>query len=152
MSVNYDNVFELPSTFDFQTTEHMITENVKALKLANAKIAKLLLMKEALEEKIIDLLKHTHEGQKTYSVGVNKITVKTEMNYTLDKRKYEVMKKKGLIQFDASSLIKESVSYSLIKSNIKETEQFGTNAEKLLLSQVITKKPAKAKVTVEANV
>lgn len=129
--------------------EQCFVESVKELDKVNKQLAKLLLRKEELTGKIISTLDHVHDGQKTYEYGIWKLEVKTPCTYSLDKKLYESQK----IQLPAEyNPIKESISYTIDK---RLCDKFILEAPKKIrdqLSELISKKPGKASITIKERV
>jgi hypothetical protein len=129
--------------------EDYINDKVKALDFVNYQISELVDIKQKLEEEIIEGLSHAHEGSKSYVVGKYKVTIKTDFIYSLDKEEYSVLKGHVPAEFNP---VKESVSYTIDKRIIKKAEDYASKDELMLLSKLISKKPAKPNVKVLPNV
>jgi hypothetical protein len=126
--------------------QEMLETNIKELASINKKIAKLTVLKEELTAQIIEGFEHNHEGQKSYELGVWKVECKTPMIYSLDKKAYAIDKEKlpeGL------NPVKESVSYTVDKKLCEAYIATAPKKVKKLLSDLISKKPGKASVTIK---
>jgi hypothetical protein len=137
---------------EFDTTneqERFFVEKIKELRLVNHKLSKLLLQKEELTDEIIDVLDHSHEGQKTYEYGELKIEVKTPINYSLDKSLYETG---SLFLPKKFNPIKKSVSYSVDKRLYEEYLNSAPKDARESLIALITKKPGNKSVTIKERV
>lgn len=117
------------------------------LKALEHRIAKLKLMKEALEQELITDIDHHHDGQITYEVLDNRITIKTTFNYRVDKEKFEELKDRI-----PEEVIRVETKYTPVKKYIKEIEEHGGKRLNLLLSEFLTKTEAKPSVKVCARV
>jgi hypothetical protein len=122
----------------------ILKNNLQALEFCNEQLAKIIPIKQALENAIIKELKHDHSGSRTYLVGKHKVIVKTPEIISLNKKSY---KESGL----KFPFIKESVSYSITKERLTEYESSVSAKERLLVSDFITIKPGKRTVTLEPN-
>jgi hypothetical protein len=129
--------------------ETLLSDNVKALDFVNFQIAELIDIKQQLELKIIEGLHHDHEGSKTYEVGMHKVTVKTDFIYSLNKEEYQIYKYKIPTEFNP---VKESVKYEVDKRIMKKCDDYASQDDMMILSNFITKKPAKANVKIGANI
>lgn len=117
------------------------------LKALEHRIAKLKLMKEALEQELIADIDHHYDGQKTYEVLDKSITIKTTYNYRVDKEKFEELKDRI-----PEDVIRIETKYFPVKKHIKEIEEHGGKRLNLLLSEFLTKTEAKPSVKVCARV
>lgn len=126
-----------------------IADKAKALELIGFQVAELLRMKEALEQQVVEMLKHGDEGQKTYIEGRYKITCRTGYNYSLNKDEYESIGKRLPAQFDP---VQKVVKYELNKKIIREAYLYGSSQDKEILDAIISAKPAKLNVVVTAGV
>jgi hypothetical protein len=127
----------------------LLDDNVKALDFVNFQIAELLDIKQKLELKIIEDLRHNHEGSRTYEVGKHKVTIKTDYIYSLDKEEYQIYKSQIPAEFNP---VRESIKYDIDKRIIKKCDDYASNKDMLTLSKFITKKPAKPNVKIGANI
>lgn len=134
---------------EYDNTQELINEKVKALDFVNYQISELAEIKQKLELEIIESLEHVHEGQKSYEVGKYKVTVKTDYIYSLDKEEYAVLKSHLPQEFNP---VKESISYTIDKRIIKKAEDYASSDDLMLLGKLISKKPGKPNVKVLANV
>jgi hypothetical protein len=122
-----------------------LEENVKEFKKITAKIGALVSRKEELEKLIIAGFGHDKDGQEQYPLGSFKVECKTLMIYSLDKKLYEENKDR----FD-KKLVKKSTTYTYkIDKKIAIASRATLDGEdRDILDDMITKKPAKVKVTV----
>ena len=127
----------------------LLEDNVKALDFVNYQLAELVKIKQKLELKIIEGLRHEHEGTRTYEVGTHKVTIKTDLIYTLDKEEYEIYKQKIPLEFNP---VKESIKYEVDKRLMRKAEEYASKDDMMLMSNFITSKPAKANVKIGANI
>lgn len=125
--------------------EDYIKETAGVLEMIAYQIADLTRVKEELEKRLAATLEHGEEGQKTYVEGRYKITVKTGVNYTLDKEEYESIGKRLPAQFDPVTKV---VKYELNKKVIREAYVYGSNEDKEILDAILSTKPAKLSVTI----
>lgn len=137
---------------DFNDTneqQYLFEESVTELHKVNKQLAKLLVRKEELTQKIIDSLEHNHEGQKSYEYGVWKIEVKTPFVYSLNKKLYESIGSKLPDNFNP---IKQSVSYAVDKRLCDEYMLQAPKKVRDVLIELIDKKPGKASVTLKERI
>ncbi len=127
--------------------EDCIKDTAKTLQQINYQVAELTRIKEELEARLAALLEHKEDGQTTYVEGRYKITIKTGINYTLDKEEYESIGKRLPEQFDP---VNKVVKYELNKKIIRDVYTYGSTYDIEILDQIIKKKPAKLSVTVGA--
>lgn len=128
--------------------ELCLEDSIKQLQSTNKKLAQLTLEKERLTDTIISSIGHAHEGERSYEVGVWKVTCRTPFIYSLDKKMYE---SNDVYIPDEFNPIEQSFSY---KVNKKECDYYMTVAPKSVrdgLLELITKKPGKASVAVNFN-
>ena len=114
----------------------------------NYQIAELLRIKEELDARVNALLEHHDDGSKTYVVDKFKITIKSGYNYSLNKDEYDAIGSRLQSCFNP---VKQKISYELHKKVIRDCEKYGSKEDVLLLSQVISKKPAKLNVRISAS-
>lgn len=126
-----------------------LEDSIQELESINKKLAKLLVKKEALTEKVIGAIGHDKEGQKTYEYQAWKIEVKTPCVYSLDKKMYESGRFEIPKKFNP---IKKSVSYAIDK---RLCEKYITEAPpevRDMLVELIEKRPGKASITIKERV
>lgn len=129
-------------------TESKIKELATALNTCQYQIAELSRIKEALEDKLCNILQHPGEGQKTYTHGQYDITVSTGYNYTLDKDEYQIL----CNQFkDCFNPVTTRIAYDISKAIIRDTETYGSMEDIALLAKVVSKKPKKLSVKIKAG-
>lgn len=131
--------------FDLEERRYILEDAVKKLDSVNKKIAKLTLEKEALTKEIISALGHEKEGQITYPVGHKKVTCKTPMIYSLDKKAYESGDIYLPSEFDP---IKKCITYSVDKKLCEQYMATSPKSAREALFELITKKPGKPSVTI----
>lgn len=137
---------------DFNNTneqEFLFEDSLNELQKVNKQLAKLLVRKEELTEKIISDLEHNHEGQKSYEYGIWKIEVKTPFVYSLNKKMYESLSSKLPDNFNP---IKQSVSYAVDKRLCDEYMLHAPKRVRDVLIELIDKKPGKASVTLKERI
>lgn len=100
--------------------------------------AELLLMTQ-----IIESVGHKKLGQSTYDVDGRKVIIKTGENVTLDKAKLNVVWKETMP-------INRSYSYTLRQKDYEAIMASGSPAQRKIMSEIVTTKPAKPSVKVEA--
>lgn len=127
--------------------EDYIKDMAGTLQQVAYQIAELTRIKEELEARLCAVLEHKEDGQTTYVEGRYKITVKTGINYTLDKDEYESVGKRLPVQFDP---VLKSVKYELNKKIIRDVYMYGSAHDIEIIDQIIKKKPSKLSVTVGA--
>lgn len=140
---------------EFPSVDHMVDqiERIQELSLTlenvNYQIAELSRIKEELEIKLNNIIKHPDEGQKSYIYGKYKITITSGYNYTLNKEEYLTL---GSRLPECFNPVKERIAYDLDKKIIKDCEKYGSNEERLLLSDIICKKPKKLHIKIGQGV
>lgn len=97
----------------------------------------------ALMHQIIESAGHKSLGQKTYELDGRKVTIKTGENVTLDKAMLNTVWVDELP-------INRSYAYTLRQKDYEAIMQAGSPTMRKLLSQIVTTKPAKPVVKVEA--
>ena len=130
------------------TEQERIEDILSTLENISYQISELSRIKEILESRVNEHLNHHDDGSKTYVVGKYKVTVKTGYNYTLNKDEYEVIGSRLQSCFNP---VKQKMSYELDKKVIRDCEKYGSKEDVLLLSQVISKKPAKLNIRISAS-
>lgn len=122
-----------------------ITDTIVKLEKITKNLALLALERDALNQELIELFSHDYEGQKSYSEGIWRVTIKTPCVYSLNKAKYLALKDSLPEEFNP---VKESVSYIVDK---KACDKFVISAPKQIISligEMIEKKPGKASLTI----
>lgn len=125
--------------------ERELYECIQELEGLNEELAALNLRKEALTERIIDLLGHSHEGERTYELGAWNVKARTPMVYSLDTKVY---KSGEVFLEDAFNPIEEKTTYTVNKA---KAEMYFNNAPlsvREALQKLITKKPSKPSVII----
>lgn len=129
--------------------EDCIKDTAKTLNLINYQIAELTTMKAELEQRLAATLEHIEDGQRTYTEGRWKITCRTGWNYVLDKEKYEMLSRHLNSSLDP---VQKVVKYEINKKVLREAYVHASEKELDILNEIITKKPAKLNVSIEAAV
>lgn len=119
-------------------TNHLTTQ----LTQVRARIAALEGEEMQLMREIIAILKHEKDSQKTYDFEGRKVTVKTGTNATLDKARLNV-------EWKDTMPINRSYQYTLRQKDFDAIMQHGTPAQKKIMSEIVTTKPAKPSVKIE---
>lgn len=130
---------------NLEERQYTLEQSVKQLESVNKKIAKLTIEKESLTKEIIAALGHEKEGQKSYDIGVYKVTAKTPNIYALDKSAYVSGDIYLPSEFDP---IKKSETFTVDK---KLFDQYYNSAPKNIresLVNLVTVKPGKASISV----
>jgi len=128
-----------------QERQCVLEDSIKQLESVNKKLAKLTLEKEELTQTIIAALGHEKEGQRTYDVGIYKVTAKTPNIYSLDTRAY----KNGDVYLDPQfDPIKQSVTYTVDKKLFDKYYNDAPESVREALVSLVTVKPGKASVSV----
>lgn len=131
-----------------QIRQDSIVDKVQALELIGFQAAELLRIKEALEEQVRELIGHDEEGQRTYLFGRYKVTVKTGVNYSLDKSEYESIGKRLPACFNPVTVVEK---YELNKKVIREAYEYGSAQDIEILNSIIKSKPAKLNIVIGAS-
>ncbi len=125
--------------------QHEILERVKSLELIGFQMAELARIKESLEQQVKDLIGHEDEGQRTYIYDRYKVTVKTGMNYSLNKEEYEAIGSRLPLEFQP---VVEVTKYELNKKIIRQAYIYGSKEDKEILDAIIVAKPAKLNIVI----
>lgn len=114
------------------------------LDLINMQLASLKLEKEDLEKLILkEIPQQPEEGQRTYEFGEYKVTVKTSINYRIDKEKFLNMDLD-----DDINPVRVSTKYEINPTLMRKLKgDYG-----LLFSEFVTETPAKPSIGVSYNV
>lgn len=129
--------------------EEYIEEAALNLERISYQIAELTRIKEVLEVKISEALQHEGDKQQSYVQGRFKITIKTGVNYTLDKEEYEVVSSRLPKEINPVTVV---TKYEINKKVLREAYTYGSADEIAILDSFLRKKPAKLSVTIGAAV
>jgi len=119
-----------------------MTNFITRLQEVRSQIASLESAEAELVAAIIQDAGHKKIGQATYDMDGYKVTIKTGENVTLDKSLLNTIWKETMP-------INRSYSYTLRQKDFDAIMQHGTAAQRKLLAQIVTTKPAKPVVKVE---
>ncbi len=133
---------------ELKNQERALIDLAKNIEKVNAKIAKLRLEKESMELELIGLIDHDYEGSKTYSIGIHSVTVKTDMIYSLDKKAYC-----GGDVFlpEAFDPVVQKVTYEVNKKLFNQYEQTAPLEVRMMLNELVEKKPSKPNVSIKVK-
>ncbi len=126
----------------------------------NFQLAELKNIKETIEEKLLEEFDRirrddegnailTHEGTKQHYYGSHKLTIKTDYIYTLDKDEYAIFKSSLPARLNP---VEEKVKFEINKRLLRDFIKYASNAEQQILDKVLSKRPGKPNVKLEANV
>ena len=126
----------------------------------NFQLAELKNIKEVVEEKLLEEFDRirrdeegnavlTHEGTKQHYYGSHKITIKTDYIYTLDKDEYSIFRDSLPERLNP---VEEKVKFEINKRLLRDFMKYASDDEKEILDKVLSKRPGKPNVKVEANV
>ena len=138
---------EFPEVLDAQQLE--IIETAKTLNTISYQIAELVRIKSELDKRMVALCEHGSEGQRTYLKDIYKITIKTGINYSLDKEKYEVLSRHLNSSIDP---VRKVTKYELDKKILKQSYLHASEKELQILDELITKNEAKISVVIKAGI
>ena len=124
---------------EIDITEYEIKDTVNTLKIVNDSIAKLLIDKKQLENKIINLLKHEHIGQKTYHVGMTNIRITTAITNKLRLEKFEEFNRLQEWKFNPVT-VKITETFHISAKIIKECEKYGDTMDREIMKEIISEK------------
>src|ERR1044071_4331108 len=106
---------------------HVIGDICKEIRRATDYVAKSTRIKEELEARLAAMLEHSEGTQKTYKAGGYMITVKSSINYKLDKEEYEIFKDAIPSEFDPiKKSKKEVITYNIDKSIIRNCKTYAS--------------------------
>lgn len=94
-----------------------------------------------LMDQIIKEAKHIKQGQKTYELYGQKVTIKTGENATLDKATLNAM-------WDESLPINRSYAYTLRQKDYEAIMRNGAPAVRQKLATIVTTKPARPSIKI----
>ena len=114
---------------------------IEKLKEVRAQLTRLEAQEAALVAEIIKSAGHDKIGQATYDMDGNKVTIVTKENVTLDKAKLNVIWKETMP-------INRTYSYTLRQKDYDAIMENGTAAQRKVLAQIVTTKPAKPVVKI----
>ena len=114
---------------------------LEKLKEVRRKLSELQEQEADLVFAIIKSAGHDKIGQATYEIEGEHITIVTKENVTLDKAKLNVIWKETMP-------INRTYSYTLRKKDYDALMQNGTAAQRKLLAEIVTTKPAKPVVRI----
>lgn len=118
-----------------------MTNPVIQLEEVRAKKAALEQQELTLMEQIIKEAKHTKQGQKTYELYGQKVTIKTGENVTLDKATLNAM-------WNETLPINRSYSYTLRQKDYEAVMRNGAPAVRQQLAAIVTTKPARPSIKI----
>lgn len=114
---------------------------IEKLKEVRAQLARLEAQETALVAEIIKAAGHDKIGQATYDMDGNEVTIVTKENVTLDKAKLNVIWKETMP-------INRTYSYTLRQKDYDAIMKNGTAAQRKMLAEIVTTKPAKPVVRI----
>lgn len=114
---------------------------IEKLKEVRAQLTRLEAQEAALVAEIIKAAGHDKIGQATYDMDGNKVTIVTKENVTLDKAKLNVIWKETMP-------INRTYHYTLRQKDYDAIMENGTAAQRKLLAEIVTTKPAKPVVRI----
>jgi hypothetical protein len=115
---------------------------INQLQTIRAKIKSLEAEEATIVAKIITSAGHNKIGQGTYDLDGAKVTIITKENVTLDKARLNVIWKETMP-------INRAYAYTLRQKDYDAIMESGTAAQRKMLSEIVTTKPAKPVVKVE---
>ena len=89
-----------------------------------------------------------HEGRRTHYIGKYKADIKTDMNVSINKSEYEILRTQLRTEFDPI-VIKQS--YGIDNKVLKNLEDYGSIEDRQLVDGFLIKKPAKPHITLQAR-
>ena len=124
-----------------------IKDRACALAQVDYEIADLKRRQEILSEELREALNHIIVGTQSYTYGVYKITVKTGINYSINKEEYDVLSPRLPSMFNPVQVVSE---YKLDKKKLLEARIYGSFEDIEILERIVVEKPAKLSVTIGA--
>ncbi len=123
-----------------------IKDYILELRRTNQQLEKFVVRKKELTDKIIEVMGHTHKGQKTYEYNAWKIEIKTPCIYSLNKKLYE----SGDVNLPSSfNPIQEYKSYAIDKRLCDKYIVEAPPEVRKVLVELIDMMPGKASVVVK---
>lgn len=119
-----------------------MTNFITRLQEVRSQLAALQAAELELMNAIIQESGHNKIGQATYDMDGAKVTIVTKENVTLDKSLLNTIWKETMP-------INRSYSYTLRQADFNALMENGTAAQRKLLAQIVTTKPAKPSIKVE---
>lgn len=129
--------------------DEAIKEIISTLNNINYQIAEFSRIKEELDRQLAALLEHGDEGSKTYIHGKYKVTVTSGYNYTLNKEEWEIIGSRMPICFQP---VRQRMAYDIDKNIIRDCERYGSQEDKMLMSEFISKKSKKIHIKISAGI
>ena len=118
-----------------------MTNPIIQLQEVRAKLAALEQQENTLMDQIIKEAKHTKQGQKTYELHGQKVTIKTGENVTLDKATLNAMWHEALP-------INRSYAYTLRSKDYEAIMRNGAPQLRQQLAAIVTTKPARPNIRI----
>lgn len=118
-----------------------MTNPIIQLQEVRAKLASLEQQESTLLATIVKEAGHTKQGQKTYELYGQKVTIKTGENVTLDKATLNAVWHEGMP-------INRSYAYTLRTKDYEAIMRSGSPALRQQLAMIVTTKPAKPSVKI----
>jgi hypothetical protein len=128
-----------------EARDNELQDLVSTLNNINFQLAELKRIKEALEPRVAELLNHTDDGSKSYTVGKWKITAKTGYIYSLNKEEYQISA--GRLP-QCFNFVKQRISFDIDKATLRDAEKYASAEELELIATMVSKKPSKLNVLI----
>lgn len=133
--------------WELHDREYSLADNIERLQVVKDKIKALEVEQAGLVKAIIADLGHDHEGEKSYQVGTFKVTCRTPVIYSLDKKAYESGDVYLMPEFDP---IESSTAYKINKAKLEAFLQTAPMSVRTSLSKLVTKKDGKPSVVIKS--
>jgi len=125
--------------------EFSLYDNCERLQVINDKISALEIEKKGITAAIISDIGHAHSGEKSYEVGDLKVTCRTPVILSLDKKAYESGDVYLMPEFDP---IDASTSYKINRARYESYLDRAPMSVREALDKLVTKKDGKASVVI----
>jgi len=123
----------------------MIKDKIIFLEQIKYQVAELLNMKAAIEKELQEYFHKDKDGQTTYAFERWNVEITTGWNYKLNKKKYAEWEDMITPRFNP---IKETVKLEINKKIYRECEEFGSDDDRLALSEFTSKSEKKLNVKI----
>lgn len=128
--------------------EDEILRDVEYLNKIRVQAARLQEIKERLEEKLKNSLKHEKEGAATYKMGLYKITITTNKNYSVNREEYDMCR--AIINKSVNP-VQEKTTYSVTASDYNRSVSYCSDDELEMIARFVRISDAKLNVKIQAN-
>lgn len=127
-----------------------VAERVMMLSMINKQIAELNRIKLDVEARIVELVQHPNQGQKTYQVDTYKVQIRSGFNYTVNKKVYLDLRESEQIPPDLNP-VNAIVKYEVDKKMLHEIESRNDFCDLSLIKRFIVMTPKKTNISIQVG-